>query len=482
MRKLIVGPATKDDLGRIKELVDAERDVFGFQPRSVYAESIERSGLLVARLDSHAVVGFVRFRLKQSDNTCTLYDLCVAPELRRKGIGTLLVDELKLLARKAGKERICLKCPTGSPANSFYRKLGFISQGSVEGRRRRLNLWSLPLDRPRFVCALPTESWEIRKVVELLDRARLDEQFPMKANPLSSCLLTPLNIDNSVLELVRSLKEEGIIHEVIFDSGGYHVQRGTISYLELCEFLPSLYMKHSWADHFVLPDHPPSNGIGPTEMQHRVKETVEGSMRVFEQLHWEIQARAFPVVQGLTEEQIQYCVDRYQAMGFARVGFGSFKTRGTRSAVNYLEARSVRLLKSLRALFPGHIHVFGIGSPPGLWAMAKLGANSVDSSGWMKSAGYGNVYLPYTRAFNVSYMKLTQTPILPAEFLRLKSLTRHDCPMCRDFYALSRSRYYRMVHNLICAQETLMCNAGDEVIAEILDTYSPYYKRLVNAN
>ncbi|HPZ55674.1 MAG TPA: GNAT family N-acetyltransferase [Bacillota bacterium] len=466
--------AHSSDLEPVKRLADDNRDSIGFLPRAAFQESIKRGWLLVAKVDGEPV-GFVRFRPRATDDVCTLYEICVSHSWRRRGIGTLLLDALKAHAQHHNKRWIRLKCPTDLEANRFYLQYGFRKIGCSEGKARPLVEWAMSLDKPQFICAVSIWPRDLRVIVRLWQ----ESGYPI--NPFERCLVTPLTADPSSLRILYEMKANGIIKELYFDSGGYHVQRGRISYSELCDRLVRLYKECPWADYFVLPDSPPSNGAERAEMYQRVKDTVEGSLRVFDQLPSQVQDRAFPVVQGVTIDQVHYCLERYESAGFTRVGFGSFGTNGRRSEVNVLDDQSRDLFRFLRLRFTGHIHAFGIGTPPVLWAASKLGADSLDSSAWMKAAGYGNVYLPYMRAYNITYRSLSQVALSPERFKVLKSMTHHECAFCHDLRTLSTSRDARIMHNLFCTVETLTPKLPESSIRQVLRSHSPRYERMIVA-
>jgi queuine/archaeosine tRNA-ribosyltransferase len=109
------------------------------------------------------------------------------------------------------------------------------------------------------------------------------------------------------------------------------------------------------------------------------------------------------------------------------------------------------------------LHLFGVGSPNFVARFAGYGTNSFDSSGWMRTAGYGNVYLPFRGRRNVTHgaSAVTCGPGLSArEFYALCEQTGHDCPFCADYRRLQTNRYARMWHNaLVFGEMTRDINA-----------------------
>lgn len=62
-----------------------------------------------------------------------LDDLFVAPELRRKRIGRVMIDELVNIARTMQRQRLVVEQP--GDAAEFFRKVGFVQQGQRWERR-----------------------------------------------------------------------------------------------------------------------------------------------------------------------------------------------------------------------------------------------------------------------------------------------------------------------------------------------------------
>jgi queuine/archaeosine tRNA-ribosyltransferase len=102
------------------------------------------------------------------------------------------------------------------------------------------------------------------------------------------------------------------------------------------------------------------------------------------------------------------------------------------------------------------LHLFGVGSPNLVGRFAQYGASSFDSSGWMRTAGYGNVYLPFKGRRNVTHGASSVScgaGLSASEFYRLAEETDHSCPFCSDYRRLQTNRYVRMWHNAIVFDE-----------------------------
>jgi queuine/archaeosine tRNA-ribosyltransferase len=324
----------------------------------------------------------------------------------------------------------------------------------------------------KFVVALSISPCDLKRQLGLWQpMGRVQSIF-------GSVLISPLFASPTTINIAKSLKSD-YGSEVYFDSGGYYVQQGRLSYQELYGRLLAFYLKNQWADWYVLPDHVPTSLDDQRTVEHKIRDTITVSSLFLEELPPGLRERAIPVIQGHTREQIQRCIESYAAMGARYVGFGSFGTAGVNNSINQLTSRALDNLQwacQLAAQYSLRIHLFGMTSPPIVWLFSQLGAYSFDSLGWNKTANYGNVYLPFVRAHNVSYRDPDQS-LYPAEqFEIMKSQTRHDCPFCRDFVQLSTDYHYRRAHNLAVLKETAeRCHLNDA--AEQVWRYAPAYLR-----
>jgi N-acetylglutamate synthase-like GNAT family acetyltransferase len=135
--------ATTEDLDEIKMIADNNRKELGFVLRTSLEKSIINKEMFVAERDKR-VVGFVDYHLRK-DHQVTLYHIAVLADQRRRGVGQALLNVLHVEARNVGKQLILLKCPTDLLANSFYEAYGFQLVQTLNGRKRDLNVWQLPL-------------------------------------------------------------------------------------------------------------------------------------------------------------------------------------------------------------------------------------------------------------------------------------------------------------------------------------------------
>ncbi len=145
---ITVRKATEDDLDKIKALADAHRQELGSVRRPALLEAIIRKEIIVAQNSEH-LAGLVHYRHRQDTQT-TLYDIVVAPDYRRLGIGKALIETLIAEARTLGKQTIVLKCPEELPANTFYKRLGFEQLREEPGKHRRLIVWQFSFSSDHF--------------------------------------------------------------------------------------------------------------------------------------------------------------------------------------------------------------------------------------------------------------------------------------------------------------------------------------------
>ena len=115
------------------DLFQRHRDELGFVNRAQCREkdlvTVTRDADVVgALLGNHCV------RKPQS----TVYEVAVAPDHRREGVGSELVDRF---AADSPHEKLVAKCPAPLPANEFYAATGWTRTDREEGKERALNVW-----------------------------------------------------------------------------------------------------------------------------------------------------------------------------------------------------------------------------------------------------------------------------------------------------------------------------------------------------
>lgn len=476
--------ARVDDVAGAKTLADRLRTTIGFINRAALQEAQTRGWLLVAvhhiATDvgyCDEIVGFVNFRIRQ-DRICTLYEIAVAPDHQRQGIGVRLIQALIRRAHEERCHHVQLKCPIDLPANEFYAVVGFTLIGTESGKRRCLNLWHYSLAEDallpmtdvhatpqsdispaHFFASLTVKPDEIIRLHRMWHERAHDFHWRYGTpNPFARVLISPIVAKPRTFAFVRALKESGETREVMFDSGGYFVQRGDITFYDLMHRLERLYRAEDWADYYVLPDNPPLSNDSIQAVDGKVKQTVDGSLRLFYELPPEVQDKAMPVVHGSRTQHLDFCLRHYLEgeVQFRRLGFGSFPTSGSKNTINRLNASALFLLRDLNhelAKKNVGLHTFGISTPPAIYLLSLVGVRSFDSNGWMRSGGYGLVFLPFMRGYLVTFNSRRHGTLTDSEFQRWKQSVGHNCPFCESYIELSNNRWYRVLHNLTVMSE-----------------------------
>ena len=460
MSQVIVSKSQSlSDIDDVKNIAEQHRIELGFHSRQAYIESLNKGEILIAKRNNQ-IVGFARYHHRR-DNRTTLYEIATISDVRGIGIGRQLIDALIADCQRVSSRCLRLSCPVELPANRFYEATGFIRSGrrSRRGRNRPLFEWQLPILPDRkltFVASLTSTPSDLEQLIRLWESEGPD------AKPFDKCIITPLFIDRKAFEYVRYMHENWGI-EVVFDSGGFFVQQEKISYDELFSRLLDFYLKHDWAQTYVLPDFVPTSRQTPDEVTERVNVTASESIRFLERLPNYLQNKVLGVLQGHTPVDLKHCVDVYMTSGLQSIGFGSFDTNGVNAEINLLTDRTEKRLIFVRDLIlryfldgkimsPPKLHLFGVSSPNIIKKFKGFLATSFDSSGWQRTAGFGNVYLPFVGRQNVSHKStalMISKGLTAKQFYSECERTGHSCPFCKDFPRLQEERLVRMWHNAI---------------------------------
>ena len=499
---ITIRPARESDVEGAKRVAEACRRELGFANIAILRTAQSNGWLLVAAEwnfegNSERIIGFANFRIKK-DRNCTLYEIAVQKEHRGKGIGKRLLSKLIRMVHVAGGELIRLKCPEELQANAFYEKNRFELVKIEEGKKRRLNVWqyqipqhydllnptdAVPTKTTQFFTSLTVKPDEMQKLYRLWhEHAHRFDWGYGTPNPFQRILISPVVSHKQTLNFVRELKRTGETQEVMFDSGGYFVQKGDITYYDLHRKLYEIYQKEDWADVFVLPDNPPLSKDSLAEAEMKIRQTVEGSLRLYRDLPESIRLKTMPVVQATKGEHIDYCLRNYlkDSYGFGRIGFGSFPTSGATNSINRLNVNALMLLRQLGERLAENgfgLHTFGISTPPAIYLLSLAGVQSFDSNGWMRSGGYGKIFLPFMRGYVVTFNSRRNSNLNEIEFQKWKEIVNHDCPFCTSFKQLSESRWHRIMHNLTVMTELETYHRTPQI--EVLKHLSSKYYRIL---
>jgi hypothetical protein len=328
-----------------------------------------------------------------------------------------------------------------------------------------------------FVASMTHRPNELRRIL------RFWRESGDTRNPFERTIYTPLFAQQGIKKLME--EEFKLVGGVMFDSGGYFVQQGIVTYEALYQALMTFYDANRWGSWYVLPDFVPTSTLSPVEVEERIQATITVTRLFFTEMPSELQLHALPVVQGYTREQIRSCVEAYAELGVSYIGFGSFATSGNNNTINMVTNQSFEMVSFLKEQADQKglkLHLFGIGTPEVLFRFRELEIDSFDSSCWSRTAGYGNVYLPFIGRRNISTRMIRDIggeAYRPEGFLKLKDATGHDCPFCRDYDILKQNRLYQMMHNLFVMMDTVEgLNKGQFVVPELVGIAESRYKNM----
>jgi hypothetical protein len=329
-----------------------------------------------------------------------------------------------------------------------------------------------------FIASITLDSGYIHKI------KRLWQMSGDPRNPLKNVLVSPLFTPPKTLATFKELREKNEVEQLYFDSGAYSVQKGRISYEEMYWSLLNYYRENDWADWYVLPDYVPLSSDSPEEVQYKVQTTADMSRLFYKEMPEHLRLRALPVIQGHTFKQIEFCLESFlQLEGIQRIGFGSFPTNGKNSSVNTLSTNALNFLSHIVDILDTRnigLHAFGVGTPPVIFLLHQAGVKSFDSVGWMKTAGFGKIYMPFVRAYNITYRDRTARGLTKQQFFELKKLTNHECFFCKCFDTLADSRDYRFMHNLTVVMDTIdqLKTISLADVGKVMELYSPHYAKM----
>lgn len=285
--------------------------------------------------------------------------------------------------------------------------------------------------------------------------------------PFECAIVSPLFARNGILPRLHHHRKQC---KVIFDSGGFFSQQGRVDWRSMSLRLRNLYLQNGWANRLVLPDAP----ITSFDSHSAVRRKLTWTRKQYEvfplALPASLRTKLLPVIHGMTPGQVQRSAQAARLVGSKSLGFGSFQTSGPNAGVNSFTPRTLRLLvqfAQLCAKWRLGAHVFGIGGPAAIPVLHYAGAKSFDSAGWIRTAAYGNVQLPYLGAVNITGATASRRVVTRREFNRLRSTTGHICPFCVDEVLLKRSWRHRALHNY-CTVKVLARSLKETSASEAL--------------
>jgi hypothetical protein len=326
---------------------------------------------------------------------------------------------------------------------------------------------------------IDTKSMDFVASISKINRSQIKsivselEDFGLVEDGLRRVMFCPLTAPPSIEETVKSISEEYGLH-VSCDSGGYESQvSDKYSMRDIYLFDKDYYSENDWPDEYVLPDQVPMSGDDEKTIEHKVQDTISLSRMLHTELPEKKQKHSLPVVQGHTKQQIVDCIEAYKEFdNIQKIGFGSFSTGGVNGGVNYLNEEKIELLQFVvkeAQKYGLNVHAFGVGGPTSVPILYRCGVDTFDSTGWIRSAGYGNVIFPFKSRFNITHRRdRSGSTVFHEELAQLKSDTGHECPYCESFEKLQESRLFRILHNLLVMRE-MAESVHDYSISETLD-------------
>lgn len=183
-------------------------------------------------------------------------------------------------------------------------------------------------------------------------------------------------------------------------------------------------------------DYPPLGSDSVDERRAKYSRTFDN----FVQLHrLEMEPRLAPVIHGVTTDELQANCAAVQSIAAepAWVCLGGLVPLlrqsgqlGSKAAVAREELRA--RIGLVRTSFPlSRLHVLGVGSPRTIAVAFDAGADSVDSIGWRRAAGFGTVFLPGgTERFVTARGRKRAASRLQLTELDLSVLAECGCPAC----------------------------------------------------
>lgn len=308
------------------------------------------------------------------------------------------------------------------------------------------------------------------------------KEYDLVGEAFERIMFCPLTAGESTHQTIRGLADTHDI-SVALDSGGYESQvSDEYTLREIYRFDRDYYLKNDWPAEYVLPDQVPLADDNEEMVRRKVYDTISLSRSLHAELPDNRQRRSVPVVQGHTREQIVDCLDAYRELDhIQKIGFGSFSTGGVNGGVNYLTEDNIDFLQFIADEAHRHgldVHAFGIGGPTSIPILHYCGVDTFDSTGWMRSGGYGNAFFPLKSRYNVTHLRERSGPTLFKQELReVRQATGHSCPFCNSFDDLHDRREYRILHNLLVTRETceMVQNLSVEEILELMNSNSRYY-------
>ena len=344
--------------------------------------------------------------------------------------------------------------------------------------KREADLDKFPRNESSYFQAIGAPSVDgLRKRIEFADSLADPYDWGDRPKPkmFRNLLMTAVCVggNKDIFKYLKDLKDEGVVDNVMLDSGGFQVLTGSlekkgISNLDdLQRVNEELYNEYDWADIYIMPDHPPNlSDVYHDGFKKKVDSTIEASLKFFEVLKPEVQAKVAPVFHLRKDQDINYLYNAYKPMldkcKFASYSASSLTMPGS---PRQLRDNSLVMLDELQKKLSQEdigIHCLGIASPAASFILQYLGIRTYDSSTPIVGAGLGKIYFPYVGGVSCSAVREGEpTNINEEQLQELKRISNHRCPFCDDFDAMYKESggegipgyLYRIIHNFCVLDE-----------------------------
>lgn len=273
------------------------------------------------------------------------------------------------------------------------------------------------------------------------------DHVPGNKFPFQRAIVSPIFARNGILQRLHAQR----LHcKVIFDSGGFHIQQGRIALGSASKLLKRIYGQNKWAYRFTLPDSPITSFDSRETIRRKLLNNRNQYNRFPSEFPDGLRKRMLPVVHATNSKELYASAMAARRVRSKALGFGGFSTSGPNAGVNSLSRQTLPLLLEFLSIcreWKLDSHIFGIGGPASIAVLRHLRVSTCDSAGWIRTAAYGNVYVPYIGAVNVTGTASSRRHVCIQELKQLLKATKHSCVFCDQQELLIRSWQYRALHN-----------------------------------
>ena len=277
-------------------------------------------------------------------------------------------------------------------------------------------------------------------------------------------IVTPIFAEKKFLWYLGELKEQGIVKNVIFDSGGFQVKTGRkfrrkpLTFKKLLEVNNELYLKHDFADWLILPDDSPL-GADPEHIYlEKCNQTIKLSSEFFNQLPDRLKEKSIPCfhVKSLKYFDLFY-EGHYPIINQTKYAACSIHSCGHDKTINLNALLIIDHINKELQKENINLHLLGIGSPSMMYILNHVNLHSADSSAADIRAIYYEITFPFRSNIIISDRK--KNPFTQEDLERLKETTDHSCVFCEDIEKLREDKKYLTLHNRTVAIEMLQKHA-----------------------